>query len=324
MSESILVTGATGFVGKKLCDLLLSRGYNVCATVRKASPGSRRPGLTVWGTGDINEYSHWELLLRDCHTVIHLAARAHILNEKAENPIEVFRKTNTEATLSLARASVKAGVSRFIFVSTAAVHNNKNIRRPINENDPPKPIEPYAISKWEAEQALQRLSIESGLQLVIVRPPGVYGPNNPGNFLRLLKVIRKELPLPLASVHSKRSFINVYNLCDFLITCIHHPKAAGKTFLISDGENASLVEILTILANGMGCRLRLFPFPVSLLRFLASLIGKEALIEKLCGSRIVDSSFARNLLDWRPILSLQDGLLETAKWYVSAKSNVFK
>ncbi len=321
MTKSILVTGAAGFVGTKLCDLLVSRGYNVCATVRKASPGPRRPGLTVWETGDINEYSHWELLLRDCSTVIHLAARAHILNETAENPIEVFRRTNTEVTLSLARAAVKARVSRFIFVSTAAVIGNKNMRRPINENDPPNPIEPYAISKWEAEQALQEFSKKSGLQLVIVRPPGVYGANNPGNFLRLLRIIKKGVPLPLASVHNKRSFINVYNLCDFLIACIHHPKAAGKTFLISDGENASLVEIMQILANGMGCRLKLFPFPVSLLRFLASLIGKESIIEKLCETRLVDSSFARNSLDWRPVLSLQDGLLETAKWYVSTKSS---
>lgn len=323
MSKSILVTGATGFIGKKLCDSLVSRGYNVSATVRKASSGSRHPRLTVLETGDINEYSRWELLLRDCSTVIHLAARAHILNEKAEDPIKVFRKINTEATLLLARAAINAGVSRFIFVSTVGVNGNKNLGHPFNENDIPRPVEPYAIAKWEAEQALQELSKETGLQLVIVRPTGVYGPDNPGNFLRLLRIIEKGLPLPLASVRSARSFINVFNLCDFLITCIYHPKAAGKTFLVSDGEDASLVEILQILANGMGRRLKLFPFPVSLLKFLASLIGKEAIIEKLCGTLVVDSSLAQKLLDWRPVLSLQDGLLETAQWYSSTKSSHF-
>lgn len=311
-------------MGKKLCDLLVSRGYNVCATVRKASPDPRRPGLTVLETGDINEYPQWELLLRDCDTVIHLAARLHFPKEHSSNPIEAFRRANTDATLLLARAAVKARVSRFIFVSTAAVNGNENLHRPINEKDAPSPSGDYAVSKWEAEQALQLYSRESGLQVVIVRPPGVYGPDNPGNFLRLLRTIRKGVPLPLASIRSKRSFISVSNLCDFLITCIDHPKAAGKTFLISDGENASLVEILQILANAMGCRVKLFRFPVSLLRFLACLIGKKALIEKLCGSRVVDSSFARNLLNWRPILSLQDGLLETAKWYVSTKSRDFK
>ena len=230
------------------------------------------------------------------------------MRETANDPLAAFRRVNTLGTERLARQAAAAGVRRFVYVSSIQVNGNRTTGSAFSECDVPKPHDPYAVSKWEAEQALYRVSAQTGLEMVVVRPPLVYGPGVKGNFLRLLQVIEHGLPLPLASVKNQRSLIGVRNLVDFLTLCVQYPAAAGETFLIADGEDVSTPELIRRLAQAMGRSARLWPCPVGPMRLAARAAGKESAIERLCGSLTVDSAKARTLLSWTPPVPMAEEL----------------
>ena len=314
--QKILVTGANGFVGKMVCAELLARGFEVMAAVRSAPEGANAnsSGLRFIGVGNIDADTDWSEALAGCTGVIHLAARAHILNDEVADPLAAFRATNVAGSLQLARCAARAGIARFVFVSSVGVNGNRN-QRPFTEDDTPLPAEPYAVSKLEAELALRAEAANSAMALVVVRPPLVYGPGCPGNFLRLLKLLSSRIPLPFGAMRNRRSFIGVWNLADFLATCVVHDKAAGQVFLVSDMDDVTLPDLLRGLARGMDSSASLFSVPPGWLAGLAGIAGKGAMFDKLGGALTVDASRARAVLGWTPPVSLAEGLQRTGRWY---------
>ena len=309
---NILVTGAGGFVGKVLCDTLLKKGHQVVGVYRNDQ--NINVNVQPFIVSDINANVSWVEVLTGVDMVVHLAARAHIITDSAINPIDEFRQTNTTATLKLAHSALIAGVKRFIFISSIGV-NGLNSVQPFTENSVVNPSEPYAISKLEAEQGLIDISKCAAMDVVIVRPPLVFGINCPGNFLRLLNLINKNLPLPLGLIKNRRSLINVINLTDFLAKCIDHQSAINQTFLIADEPSISTPELISVLAKGMGQSSLLLPMPESIVSSTARLFGKLNVYNKLCGTLEVDSTFSRKVLGWEQPISLLQGLLEVGQWY---------
>jgi nucleoside-diphosphate-sugar epimerase len=303
------VTGANGFIGRQVCDRLAKRGIVVTRAVRTAASCSSNANTIV--TGDLEEHTGLAEVLRDVDVIVHLAGRAHVLRESAADPTAAFRRANVEASVCLAEAAVAAGVRRFVFISSIGVFGDSS-SRPLTEDDPPGPLEAYALSKYQAELALQAIAARSGLQLVIVRPPLVYGPGCPGNFARLARLVRSGIPLPFRALDSKRSLLGVRNLASFIDCCVTHPAAEGETFVIADGEDVSLPELIGHLARGLGVPLRLFDAPEVLLRGIATLFGKRLIFEKLTASLRVDATKARDRLNWLDEVSLADGLHEAA------------
>ena len=257
----------------------------------------------------------WCHALTGVDTVIHLAARVHVMLENAEDPLQEFRLVNTEGTARLAREAAKAGVKRFLFMSTIGVNGDNSGNTPYTESSLPHPHNHYSISKYEAEQVLHQISSETGMEVVILRAPLVYGPGNPGNFLSLLRIISKGIPLPLSSIKNKRSLIYVGNLVDALATCTTHPAAAGQTYLVSDGEDVSTPELIRRTASALDVPARLFPMPPSLMHLAGKLTGKSAAVNRLTGSLTVDSSKIRQELGWKPPFTMEEGLKETAEWF---------
>jgi nucleoside-diphosphate-sugar epimerase len=298
----LLVTGATGFVGRHLCARLKAEGREVRCSVRNQF--SIENSVVV---GDIGPDTQWGEALADVDTVIHLAARVHIMKDTVSNPLTEFRLVNVDATLNLARQAAAAGVKRFIFISSIGVNGNQTTK-PFNENYLPAPHDTYAISKFEAEQGLKEIADQSVLEVTIIRPPLVYGHNAPGNFGSLMRWIGKGIPLPLGAIHNQRSLVGLDNLVDFIITCIDHPAAANQTFLVADGEDLSTTELLRRVGQAMGKPARLIPVPMSVLKFGASLLGKQAMAQRLCGNLQVDISKAREVLGWNPPVSVDEGL----------------
>lgn len=264
--------------------------------------------------GSPHDHDGMTSTLGECDIVLHLAARAHVLIETSSAPLEEYRAANRDATLALANAAAQAGVRRFVFVSSIGVNGNSNVV-PFRAGDSVSPQDDYAISKHEAELGLQQIAAQSGLEVVIVRPPLVYGPQVKGNFLRLLRLCASGVPLPLASVAGNRSLISVWNLCDLLTQCVRHPAAAGRVFLAADGEDIALPQLICTLASGMGKRCRLFPAPIALLRAGAKALGKGAAFDKLTESLRVDITETQRVLGWQPPVRLRAGLLRTAEWY---------
>jgi len=239
--------------------------------------------------------------------VIHAAARAHIMKEDLADPVVEYRQVNVDGTVNLARQAAEAGVRRFIFISSIGVNGNINIK-PFTEDDTPKPADPYAQSKLEAEQGLWEIQHETGMELVVIRPPLVYGPNAPGNFGSLTRWIDKGVPLPLGAIQNQRSLVALDNLVDLITTCIDHPAAANQVFLAGDGQDLSTTELLRSVARAAGKPSRLIPIPSSLLMLAATLLGKKAVAQRLLGSLQVDISKARDLLEWEPPISVEEGL----------------
>jgi len=317
MKGLFFVTGATGFVGRFLCERLIADGYLVRATLL---PTENRTALL---TGvepavvqSLGSDTDWSTALEGVDTVIHLAARVHIMNDHATDPLTAFRKVNVEGTVRLAVEAARCGVKRLLFVSSIKV-NGEETEVPYTEESPAQPTDPYGISKWEAEIALRQIEAETGLQVVIVRPTLVYGSGVKANFLNMMKIISRGIPLPLASINNKRSLIYVGNLVDALTICAKKPKAAGQTYLVSDGEDVSTPELIRRTAVALGVPARLLPFPVSLMRLAGKLTGKSDAVNRLAGSLTVDSLKIRRELGWQPPFTMEQGLAETADWFMS-------
>jgi nucleoside-diphosphate-sugar epimerase len=279
--------------------------------VRKQRPESR----ATFAVGEIGPSTEWKQALGGVSCVVHLAARAHVMRETALNPIDEYRKVNMLGTVRLAWEAARAGVRRFVFLSSVKVNGESTTGRPpFTEADPARPQDAYAMSKWEAEQALQAIANETGMEAVILRSPLIYGPRVKGNFLSLLNAIDRRLPLPLRSIDNKRSLIFVGNLADAIIRCISHPRAAGQTFLVSDGEDVSTPELVTRIAKSLNRPPRLVALPPDVLYAAGRILGRRDSVERLAGSLQVDCSRIKRELEWQPPHSMEDGLLETAKW----------
>lgn len=301
----ILVTGATGFVGRALCDHLLQKGHTCIPAVRRAA------GLPhECEVGDLDGGADWRTALANCDAVVHLAARVHVMNDAAHDPLALYRATNTDATLNLARQAANSGVKRFVFVSSIKV-NGEGRDAAYRESDAPAPEDAYAISKWEAEQGLQRIAQETGLEVVVLRPPLVYGPGVKANFRRLLDTVAHGWPLPLGAIRNRRSLLYLGNFVDAIRVCVEHPAAAGQTFLLDDGQPVSTPELIQAVAHAMGRPARLLAVPVGVLEFAGALLGKRAAVCRLTGSLWVDSSLIRSRLDWTPPYSMEAGLAAT-------------
>lgn len=301
--RKVLVTGATGFIGRAVhVALQEQRDVEVVGAARRASTG-------LQASPPLGPEADWSELLDGCDVVVHTAARAHILRDEVADPLSEYRYVNVEGTLSLARQAAEAGAERLIFLSSIGVNGNVNTC-PFSEEDPPNPTELYAQSKWEAEQGLWQVQHDTGMQVVILRPPLVYGPGAPGNFGRLVRWVERGVPLPLGDVHNRRSLVARGNLVDLILTCINHPAAANQLFLAGDGQDLSTSELLRGVAQAMGRPVRLVPVPASLLRFAATLLGRREIAERLLGSLQVDISKARDVLGWHPPLTLEQGLAQ--------------
>lgn len=314
--NNVLITGATGFVGRTLCARLLRDCRSLRGTILSSeSPTNLIHGIEPAEIETIGPETSWTRVLDGVDTVIHLAARVHIMQETAADPLKEFRATNTEGTINLARQAVSAGVKRLVFMSTIGVNGDNSGKKPYTETDEPHPHNPYSLSKHEAEQALWQISSETGIEVVIIRAPLVYGPGNPGNFLSLLRIVSKGIPLPFDSVENRRSLIYVCNLVDALAYCAFHPAAAGNTYLASDGEDISTPELIRRLAQVLDKPVRLFPFPPSLLHLAGTVTGKSTAVNSLIGSLAVHSDKIRRELGWQPPFTMEAGLRATAEWY---------
>ncbi|GAB2921796.1 UDP-glucose 4-epimerase family protein [Rheinheimera gaetbuli] len=303
----IMLTGANGFIGKALSYELLQGGNSLTAVVRNATGMINSPALTVQLVDSFDKSQLNWLDYSDVGCVIHLAARAHVLSDNSSDPLSAFRKVNTEATLELARLAGAAGVKRFIFLSSIGVNGISNTA-PFCFDDKPAPIEDYAVSKLEAEIGLRHIAAETGIEVVIIRPPLVYGANAPGNFGKLAKLAQKNLPLPLGAINNKRSLVALDNLIDLIIRCITHPKAANQTFLVSDDQDVSTTELLQMLTITAGHKPRLLPVPVSWLNLVAKLTGKTAVVDRLCGNLQLDIAHTKQTLGWIPPLTVEQGV----------------
>ncbi len=265
--------------------------------------------------GDLDSTTDWKPFLDGIEVVVHLAARAHVMKETALDTLAEFRQVNVAGTERLERMSVKAGVRRLLYISSIGVNGNHTVDTPFTENDLPYPNEEYAVSKWEAEQVLLRVAKETGLEVVILRPPLVYGPNAPGNFGRLYRLVRCGLPLPLGTIYNRRSLVYLGNLVSAISACVRSPAAAGQTFLVSDGEDVSTPELIRRIAVALRHPARLFPFPPKLLRLAGMLTGRSEIVDRLVNSLVIDSSKIRRELNWMPPYTMEQGLAETAKWF---------
>jgi nucleoside-diphosphate-sugar epimerase len=308
-----LVTGANGFIGRAVIDRLRRvPGHTVRAAVRQR-PG-RNPTVLAADVecipGDLHPERDWADSLRSIDTVVHLAARVHMMRETSARPLDEYRRVNVAGTVNLARCAATAGVRRFIYLSSLKVHGNAGR---FSEESAPQPADPYAQSKLEAETELRRIADEQRLDVVIIRPPLVYGPGVDANFNTLMRAIAGGVPLPLAGVSNRRSLIGIDNLVDFIMTCLAHPRAANETFLVADDEDLSTPELVRRLARALGRSPRLFPVPGSLLRLGAFLTGRQDLIGRLIESLQADISKARTRLAWSPPVSVDEGLMRVAR-----------
>ncbi|MES9828518.1 MAG: NAD-dependent epimerase/dehydratase family protein [Candidatus Thiodiazotropha sp.] len=306
--NTILVTGANGFVGEHLCRYMLSRGYGVRAVLRQRSPHWQLCEQVA--VGDIDGATDWSSALDGMDTVVHLAARVHVMRESESDPLAAFRRVNVAGSAALARQAAEAGVKRMIYLSSVKVNGERTHGEPYRADDEPRPEDAYGISKWEAEQALFRVAEQTELELVIVRPVLVYGAGVKGNFERLMRLIRRDVPLPLGGISNRRSFLSIQNLLDFLHCCVVHPDAAGEIFLAADGEGLSTPDLIRKLAHAMDCRARLYPVPLTLLRFGGWLTGRSSMIARLTEDLQVDLSKNRERLGWAPVMEMDRALSE--------------
>ncbi len=313
----VLVTGANGFIGTVLCDQLVAEGFLIRGAYRSAKAGDCSPNnIEKVIVGEINANTDWQEALKGVNIVVHLAARVHVMHETDSDPLAAFEAVNTAGTLNLAEQAASSGVKRLIFLSTIKV-NGEQTQQAYSASDQANPSDPYALSKWHAEQALRTIRDKSDMEIVVIRPPLVYGPQVKGNFLRLITLINKGWPIPLASVNNKRSMVSVDNLCDLVKTCLSHSKADDELFLVSDGQDLSTPELIRLISDSMKKSPKLLPFPVTWLDFFAGLIHKRQEVERLCGSLQVDIQKNREILGWQPPFSVAEGVRKTVVEFLS-------
>ena len=312
MSKRVLLTGATGFVGRALLPELLAAGYVVRAALRSSATGLNDKVESIV-VGDIGPQTDWTAALRDVDVVMHAAARAHVLGDDPANE-NLYIDSNARGSIRLAEAAAESGVGRFIFLSSVKVNGEDSGAGSFRSTDTPAPQDAYGRSKAMAEEGLWRVA-RSGMEVACVRLPLVYGPGVRANFLRLLGWVDRGWPLPLGSVHNRRSLVSTWNLCSLLVRLIEHPNAAGRTWMVSDGEDLSTPELIRRIGSAMNRSVRLLPVPLPLLRAAARLFGKEAEAMRLCGSLAVDIEATRRLLDWQPPLCVDESLIRTVRWY---------
>ena len=349
--HKVLVTGASGFIGRALCSRLLAEGWRVRGTVRSNNQFTRLPdGVETIKIDSVGLETDWSKALEGIDIVIHLAARVHVMKDStADSPAE-YRQVNVAGTEGLARGAVTKGVHRLVFMSSIKVngegtggksrghpseiekkkafHGVKRsevrgrggeLKDVFSEKDVPEPQDPYAVSKWEAEQILNEIAADTGLEVAILRSPLVYGPGVRANFLKLMKIVQRGIPLPLGKVNNRRSLIYLENLADAIITCASHSKAKGQTYLVSDGEDLTTPDLIRRIASALGRPARIFAFPTFWLRLAARLLGKGAAVDRLLGTLTIDMSKIQRELEWTPPYKMNHGLRETAKWYKQTK-----
>lgn len=307
--KKILVTGANGFIGKALTSRLVEEGFEVRGVSRGVAHGCMPIGY-------IDADTDWSPALDDVDSIVHLAARVHVMRDRVSDPLTAFRKVNVEGTAKLAREAARRGVRRFVFVSSIKV-NGESTREgsPFRADDPPAPADPYGISKHEAEQVLLRIGREAGMEIVVIRPPLVYGPGVKANFEAMMRWLLRGVPLPFGAIHNRRTLVGLDNLIDLIVACLSHPRAANEVFLAGDAEDLSTPDLLRRLAQALGVPSRLIRVPPSILESAAALLGKRVVAQRLCGNLQVDISKARRLLGWAPPVPVDEGLRRAASHF---------
>lgn len=305
---TILVIGASGFVGRAIVAALREEGRDVRCAVRGETRDLRTPGVDVVPVGDVDASTDWSAALEGVDSVIHLVARTHVIGARGGGDLADYRPVNVDGTRQLAASAANAGVRRLIFMSSVKVNGERTITIPYTADDEPAPEDAYGISKREAEQALAAVAARTGLETVVLRPPLIYGPGVKANFARLARWVERGVPLPLGAIENRRSLVALPNLVDLTLRCLVAPEAAGRTFLVSDGQDISTPELIRQMASAQGVRPRLVPVPVGLLQFAGRLAGRQAEVERLVGSLQVDIRPTAETLGWRPPLSLAEGI----------------
>jgi len=314
-----LITGVNGFIGRAMCSTLADLGYDVTGTIRAASSKAEIvSGANTRAIGDLADFTEWAALLADKDAVIHLAARVHVIGEGEADALASYRLTNVTVTDNLLRAAAEAGVNRFIFLSSVKAIGEGG-QAAYREDTLPKPTDPYGISKLEAERRVQAIGNEAGIETVILRLPLVYGPHVKANFLRLMRLVDRGVPLPLASIRNSRSMIFIGNLVDALQVCLQHEQAAGEIFMVSDSQDFSTPGLIRSIAGAMDRKARLMACPPIFLKLAGTLLGKGQVVQRLLGSLRVDSRKIRSQLDWEPPFTAKDGIAETVAWYEASK-----
>ena len=319
----IAITGANGFVGKALINKLSeSHQLSILAISRKPYDiSNHNSDINSLVIPDFSEATQFEKCLVGVDVVVHAAARVHVMNDAVEEPLTEFRNVNCRNTLTLAAAAAKNGVKRFVFISSVKVNGEISaLGHPLTEEDIVGPVEPYGISKYEAEQELFKLASATGMEVVVIRPPLVYGPGVKANFKSMMTWLNNGMPLPLGAIHNKRSLVGLENLVDFIVTCLTHPAATNQVFLVSDGEDLSTTDLLKRMASALGRPARLIPVPEVVLSLFAMLMGKKDFSQRLCSSLQIDISKAKTLLGWIPPASVNDGLKKTAAAFLESEN----
>jgi UDP-4-keto-D-QuiNAc 4-reductase len=319
MTPKVLVTGATGFIGKALIKRLLAEAEVELLVALRRKVNGLPAGLVSVQVGGIGPATHWQSALAGIDVVIHAAARVHVMNDSAADPLAKFFHVNVGGTMNLARQAAMAGVRRLIFISSIKVNGEETSPgKPYTADGPPAPVDLYGISKFKAEKGLRRIGKEYGMEVVIIRPPLVYGPGVKANFHTIMRCLYRRLPLPLGAIHNRRSLVALETLIDLIVTCINHPAAANQVFLAGDGKDLSTTDLLRRLGKALGKPALLLPVPARAVKAAATLLGMEAVAQRLCGSLQVDISKTCSLLGWTPPTSVDEGLYRTARHFLDS------
>lgn len=314
MSRKVLVTGATGFIGSALLHRLVELNLPVHAAVRNDLDAPLNKMVKVINLGEFTPSLDWRLALQDINVVVHLASRVHIMRDKAKDPFAEYRRINVDSSLNLARQAAEAGVKRFIYLSSIKVNGSFTLPGEVfSAEDVPRPQDAYGVSKYEAELGLKDIGSNTGMEVVIIRPPLVYGPGVKANFLSMMRLISLAIPLPFGAINNLRSLVALDNLVDLIVVCTNHPGAANQVFLVSDGEDISTTSLLYSMGNSLGKSVRLIKIPVFWLYILGRLIGRQATVDRLCSSLQVDISKTYKILNWSPKINVDEGLRRAAQ-----------